>query len=177
MPFDAGSLLRFARNAVRALQSPPRRPRQSRQSGRSRPSPQPRQSEADRKSAVYPGDFTGTPRISYAPRADDRPDAGEIVWAWVPYEEDHSQGKDRPVLLIGAHRGRLLGLMLTSRDRNGSSSSDPSYVDIGAGPWDRQGRPSEVRTDRIISLAPAEVRRIGAILPRATFERATAHLG
>ncbi|MHA7156096.1 type II toxin-antitoxin system PemK/MazF family toxin [Arthrobacter sp. TMN-50] len=115
--------------------------------------------------------------MSYAPRADDVPDAGEIVWAWVPYEEDYRQGKDRPVLLIGRHRGRLLGLMLTSRNRNDSTTSDPAYVDIGSGAWDVQGRPSEVRTDRIIQLAPGDVRRIGAVLPRAQFNRVAARLG
>lgn len=165
MPFDASSLLRFARRAVRALQPPQRQAKPH------------RAASSDRVPSAYPGDFSGTPRISYAPNPDNRPDAGEIVWAWVPYEEDHRQGKDRPVLLIGKHGEKLLGLMLTSRDRNGAHGSDPDYVDIGAGPWDRQGRPSEVRTDRIIQLAPADVRRIGAVLPRAAFDRVVARLG
>ena len=38
---------------------------------------------------------------SYAPEANGQPDPGEVVWAWVPYEEDPSKGKDRPVLVIG----------------------------------------------------------------------------
>lgn len=165
MPFDASSLLRFARRAVRALQPPQRQAKPH------------RAASSDRVPSAYSGDFSGTPRISYAPNPDNRPDAGEIVWAWVPYEEDHRQGKDRPVLLIGKHGEKLLGLMLTSRDRNGAHGSDPDYVDIGAGPWDRQGRPSEVRTDRIIQLTPADVRRIGAVLPRAAFDRVVARLG
>ena len=37
----------------------------------------------------------------YAPEIDGEPDPGEVVWGWVPYEDDPSQGKDRPVLLIG----------------------------------------------------------------------------
>lgn len=164
MRFDAGSLVRLARSAVRAFQSPSR-PRATPKAG-------PRAGEQGR--STYPGDFTGKPRISYAPRADNIPDAGEIVWAWVPYEEDHSQGKDRPVLLIGKHQGRLLGLMLTSRDRTAGGTGDPAYVDIGSGPWDKQGRPSEVRTDRIIQLAPGDVRRIGAVLPRAQFTQVAA---
>lgn len=49
----------------------------------------------------YPGDFTGVPPFDYAPEPDGQPDAGEIVWAWVPFEEDHTRGKDRPVLLVG----------------------------------------------------------------------------
>ncbi len=50
---------------------------------------------------AYPGDATTLPDTTYAPAPDGNPDPGEIVWTWVPYEEDHSQGKDRPVLVIG----------------------------------------------------------------------------
>ncbi|WP_026533040.1 type II toxin-antitoxin system PemK/MazF family toxin [Arthrobacter sp. H41] len=119
---------------------------------------------------------TPIPRISYSPSLDGKPDPGEIVWTWVPYEEDASQGKDRPVLLIGRNGPRLLGLMLTTRDRNNASTSDDRYLDIGAGPWDPQGRPSEVKLDRIILIDPAGVRRIGALLPRARFDRVAAAL-
>lgn len=34
--------------------------------------------------------------VTYAPHDDDQPDPGEVVWAWVPYEEDATQEKDRP---------------------------------------------------------------------------------
>lgn len=119
---------------------------------------------------------TPTPHISYSPSLDGAPDPGEIVWTWVPYEEDASQGKDRPVLLIGRNGPRLVGLMLTTRDRNNASTSDDRYLDIGAGPWDPQGRPSEVKLDRIILIDPAGVRRIGALLPRARFDRVVAAL-
>ncbi|GAB5080487.1 hypothetical protein ARTHROSP310_36360 [Arthrobacter sp. AD-310] len=27
---------------------------------------------------------------------DGEPDPGEVVWTWVPYQEDHGRGKDRP---------------------------------------------------------------------------------
>src|ERR1700752_2148705 len=37
--------------------------------------------------------------VAYAPEADGEPDPGEVVWAWVAYEDDPSRGKDRPVLL------------------------------------------------------------------------------
>ncbi|HSO64208.1 MAG TPA: type II toxin-antitoxin system PemK/MazF family toxin, partial [Ornithinibacter sp.] len=43
---------------------------------------------------AYPGDFTGALTPVYAPRPDGEPDPGEVVWTWVPYEEDHAQGKD-----------------------------------------------------------------------------------
>ena len=67
----------------------------------------------------YPGDFRGTAAVRYAPSPDGAPDPGEIVWTWVPYEEDHTQGKDRPVLLVGRSGPRLLALMLTSKDHSG----------------------------------------------------------
>ncbi|WP_374700269.1 hypothetical protein [Arthrobacter sp. JCM 19049] len=50
---------------------------------------------------IYPGDYTAAVAVNYNPSLDGEPDPGEIVWGWVPYEEDHSQGKDRPVLLVG----------------------------------------------------------------------------
>ncbi|MDI2023002.1 hypothetical protein PJL18_03547 [Paenarthrobacter nicotinovorans] len=91
------------------------------------------------------------------------------MWGWIPYEEDHSQGKDRPVLLIGRDGEWLLGLMLTSKDHDNGARAD-SYVDIGAGPWDRQGRPSEVNVQRIIRLDPRAVRREGAVLGKRQFQ-------
>ena len=112
----------------------------------------------------YAGDYLGAGTISYSPDADGSPDPGEIVWTWVPYEEDHSQGKDRPVLVIGNHRGRLLALMMTSRDRNNARSRDEDYVDIGSGAWDVRGRPSEIKLDRVLQLDPDDsaARRCGA---------------
>jgi hypothetical protein len=117
----------------------------------------------------YPGDFTGRVDVRYDPHPDGRPDPGEIVWTWVPYEEDHSQGKDRPVLLIGRDGSWLLALMLTSRDHDHDPRARERWLDIGSGSWDRKGRPSEVRLDRIIRVAPSSVRREGAILDRRRF--------
>lgn len=120
---------------------------------------------------TYPGDFRGKVTPVYAPSPDGFPDPGEVVWAWVPYEDDYSQGKDRPVLLIGRSGPRLLALMMTTRDRSNARESDPDYVDVGTGPWDAQGRPSEVKLDRVLQLDPAAVRRQGAVLSPAVFER------
>lgn len=125
----------------------------------------------------YPGDFTGTVRTEYSPSADGDPDPGEIVWTWVPYEEDHSQGKDRPVLLVGRDGDWLLGLQLTSKDHDRDAADEARYgrrwIDIGSGPWDAKGRPSEVRLDRVIRVEPAAVRREGAILERKLFTKVT----
>ncbi|MEW1819724.1 type II toxin-antitoxin system PemK/MazF family toxin [Arthrobacter sp. NPDC080031] len=120
-------------------------------------------------SRPYPGDFRGTVSPLYSPDPDGKPDPGEIVWSWVPYEEDYSQGKDRPVLLIGHDGAWLLGLMLTSKDHdNGRRAGD--YVDIGTGDWDPQGRPSEVKVDRVVRVNPADVRREGAVLDKRAFQ-------
>lgn len=107
----------------------------------------------------------------YSPRADGRPDPGEIVWTWVPYEEDASQGKDRPVLLVGRDGDLLLGLMLTSKDHTHPGHRDPEYVDIGTGSWDLKGRASEVKVDRVIRIDPQGIRREGSVLPRQAFDR------
>lgn len=126
----------------------------------------------------YPGDFRGLPDFRYAADRDGVPDPGEIVWTWVPYEEDHSQGKERPVLLVGRDGPWLLALPLTSKDHDRDAAQEHAagrdWVDIGAGEWDRRGRPSEVRLDRVVRVAPAAVRRFGAILPRDTFDQVAA---
>ena len=118
---------------------------------------------------TYPGDFRGKAKVQYSPAANGRPEPGEIVWTWVPFEEDHGKGKDRPVLLVGSHGRYLLGLMLTSKDHDGDDRRADDYVDIGTGPWDRQWRPSEARLDRILQINPADVRREGAILDAGRF--------
>lgn len=131
----------------------------------------------DRGAGGYPGDFQGTVRPEYAPDLDGRPDPGEIVWSWVPFEEDHTQGKDRPLLVVGRDGPWLLGLMLSSRDhdtRPGRPGED--WLDLGVGPWDAQGRPSEVRLDRVVRLAPDAVRREGAVLDRARFDEVAGSL-
>ena len=73
----------------------------------------------------------------------------------------------------------LVALMLTSRDRTepGTTAMDEhgaTWVDIGSGSWDRQGRPSEVRADRLLRLAPDAVRREGGRLDRARYDRVAA---
>lgn len=126
----------------------------------------------------YPGDYPGVPGFEYAPDPDGRPDPGEIVWTWVPYEEDHSKGKDRPVLLVGRDGSWLLALGLTSKDHDRDAAQEQragrTWVDIGSGAWDVRGRPSEVRLNRVLRVDPARVRREGAVLDRAMFDRVAA---
>ena len=112
--------------------------------------------------------------VSYTPETDGEPDPGEVVWGWVPYEDDPAQGKDRPVLLLGQREGQWLGLMLTSQDHDRDAADEARYgrhwMDVGSGGWDREGRPSEVRLDRLLVLAPEALRREGAALDRAVFD-------
>lgn len=114
------------------------------------------------------GAYTYTGRISweYRPELDRDADPGEIVWTWVAFEEDASVGKDRPVAVIGrADDRRLVALMMSSRDHRG----DRGWLSIGTGPWDREGRESWVRTDRVLAVHANAVRREGAVLPAATY--------
>ena len=68
------------------------------------------------------------PDVAYRPRADGRPDPGEIVWTWVPYDENDGRGKDRPVLVIGRRGDRLLGLMLSSQDHDADAEDEARRV-------------------------------------------------
>jgi len=115
---------------------------------------------------------------TYAPEQDGRPDPGEVVWAWVPYEDDPSQGKDRPVLVVARAGTTLQCLMLTSKDHDRDEADEARYgrywMDVGTGDWDRERRPSEVRLDRLLTLDEAEVRREGAALDRAMFDAVVA---
>jgi hypothetical protein len=92
----------------------------------------------------------------------------------VPYEEDATQGKDRPVLLLGRRGSQWLALMLTSQDHDRDAADEARWgrhwMDVGTGAWDRERRPSEVRLDRLLELDPGGIRREGAALDRTTFD-------
>ena len=115
---------------------------------------------------------------SYEPNPDGEPDPGEVVWAWVAYEDDPAQGKDRPVLLVGRDGDDLLGLQLTSKDHDRDAEDEARWgrywMDVGSGGWDREGRPSEVRLDRLLVLDDSAIRREGAALDRGIFEAVVA---
>ena len=102
-------------------------------------------------------------RIEYAPQLDGDPDPGEVVWTWVPFEDDPKLGKDRPVVIIGRHGSRLSGVALTSKQK-------PHTVEVGTGPWDSQGRTSYAKVDRLLDIDAAAVRREGAVLSRRRFD-------
>jgi hypothetical protein len=112
--------------------------------------------------------------IEYSPVIDGRPDPGEVVWAWVPYEDDPSRGKDRPVLVLARDGNRLTALALTSKDHDRDEQQEARagryWMDVGTGEWDRRRRPSEVRLDRVLTLDVYAVRREGAALAHDVFD-------
>lgn len=112
-------------------------------------------------------------RITYSPRRDGAPDAGEVVWTWVPYEENDGRGKDRPVLVIGRHGAdRVYAVRLTSKSHDG----DRDYLSIGPGAWDAQGRPSWVDIEQLYSVHVRGMRREAATLDRRRFAGVAAAL-
>ena len=124
--------------------------------------------------SAYAGDYVGLPVIEYAPHSSSLPDPGEIAWGWVPYEEDYSQGKDRPVLIIGRDGPWLLGLPLSSVDHRVDTLQEARvgrfWIPIGKGNWDSQGRASEVRVDRIVRFSPDGMRRVAGSLDKQRYQ-------
>ena len=115
---------------------------------------------------------------TYSPEMDGEADPGEVVWAWVPYEDDPSQGKDRPVLVLGRKGATLTCLYMTSKDHDRDAEDEARWgrywMDVGTGAWDAAGRESEIRLDRVLLLQDSEVRREGAALDRAIFDQVVA---
>lgn len=114
----------------------------------------------------------GAVSIAYNPVTDGDADPGEIVWTWVPYEENDGRGKDRPVLVVAAEPGgTLLGMQLTSKPHDGTYD-----VGIGSGPWDSAGRPSWVRLERVFRLRQGGIRRDAVALDAERFALVAAAL-
>ncbi len=111
--------------------------------------------------------------MTYAPEIDGEPDPGEVCWAWVPYEDDPRQGKDRPVLLLARDGDHWLALQLTSKDHDRDADQEARagrlWMDVGSGGWDRERRPSEVRINRLLRLPDDGVRREGAAVSEEIF--------
>lgn len=129
---------------------------------------------------TYLGDWRGALPDSAVNAWDGKRDGeaapGEIAWAWVPFEEDYSQGKDRPVLLLCEAPGQpdvLLALPLTSKDHDRDAAQEARegrlWMDIGSGTWDQRGRRSEVRINRVLQLRRHDIRREGAVVDRNEF--------
>lgn len=133
---------------------------------------------APKLSRRYPGDYRGRPPISYDPHTGKLPDPGEVVWAWVPYEDDAKQGKDRPVLLVGREGDWFLGVYLSSTDRDADEAQEKSvgrhWVKVGTGAWDTRRRESHARVDRVVRIHPDDVRGRAEKLDKVRFDRVAA---
>jgi hypothetical protein len=165
-----------------------RRKAPSREAGRRggrRPSSTPAARSSRVDAGALPGEFgpdatvevdphrVGRVRMSYSPQTDRAPDPGEVVWTWVPFEENDGRGKDRPVLVVAVESaGTYLAVQLTSKDHDGEGD----YVPVGAGGWDGERRPSWVDLDRVIRVHEGGMRREAAALPREAFEQVTDRL-
>lgn len=110
---------------------------------------------------------------SYNPDTDGEPDPGEIVWTWVPYEENDGRGKDRPVLVVAREEpGTVLALQLSSQERHGEAD----WVSVGSGGWDADRRESWVDTSRLLRVHAEGMRREAVALGRDRFDRVIEHL-
>ncbi|MGW0036680.1 type II toxin-antitoxin system PemK/MazF family toxin [Gordonia sp. NPDC003376] len=117
-------------------------------------------------------------QVLYTPQLDGDADPGEIVWTWVPFEDDPAQGKDRPVLVVGRDPrdddpDHVLGLMLSSKEHR---RDDESWMSLGAGAWDSEQRESFIRLDRVLVIDDDTIRREGAILDETRFAAVAAEL-
>ena len=157
------SLPRVLRSLLRTVLQPTR----------SSPAAPRREAPAGRGVHDLPSGLDGV-ELVHRPEADSEPDPGEVVWAWVPYDEGDGRGKDRPVLVVGRRGADLVGLMLSSKDHDRDAADEARYgrtwMDVGRGGWDPRGRPSEVRLDRLLLLPPGSTRREGAAIDRAVFD-------
>ena len=126
----------------------------------------------------YPGDYPGMPQVSYSPVPGKNPDPGEVVWTWVPYEEDHAKGKDRPVVLVGRDGDWLLGVPLSSVDHEADADQEAGegrhWTAVGTGAWDSKRRPSQARVDRVIRVHPDDVRGRAEKLDKPRFDKVAA---
>ncbi|WP_460795521.1 type II toxin-antitoxin system PemK/MazF family toxin [Microbacterium sp. GXF0217] len=111
--------------------------------------------------------------LAYSPALDGAPDAGEIIWTWVPYDENDGRGKDRPVLVLGPQStDRVYAVRMTSKPHDGRRD----YLSIGSGSWDREGRESWVDIEELYSVHHQGMRREAAILDRERYRRVTSAL-
>ena len=111
-------------------------------------------------------------RVEYSPELDGDADPGEVVWAWVPFEDDPSRGKDRPVVVVGRVGGHdLAAVPLTSKNKGRAD-----HVAVGTGGWDPQRRDSWAKVDRLLTIDEDDVRREGSALSKDRFDDVIAQL-
>ncbi len=113
------------------------------------------------------------PAFVYDPSLDGDADPGEVVWTWVPFEDDPSQGKDRPTVVIARDGDEVLLLQLSSRSHEDRPDRE-DWIELGSGAWDPGSRVSYVDTGRVLRVAADSIRREGAVLEQARFDAVVA---
>lgn len=112
----------------------------------------------------------GDVNVGYSPSRNGQPDSGEVIWTWVPYEENDGRGKDRPVLVIGRQSAdRVYAVRMTSK----AHDRDRDFLSIGSGSWDSQGRESWVDIEQLYSVHHDGMRREAAVLDKGRYGRVT----
>ncbi len=112
----------------------------------------------------------GDVNVGYSPSRNGQPDSGEVIWTWVPYEENDGRGKDRPVLVIGRQSAdHVYAVRMTSKAHDG----DRDFLSIGSGAWDSQGRESWVDIEQLYSVHHDGMRREAAVLDKGRYGRVT----
>jgi len=112
----------------------------------------------------------GDVNVGYSPSRNGQPDSGEVIWTWVPYEENDGRGKDRPVLVIGRQSAdRVYAVRMTSK----AHDRDRDFLSIGSGAWDSQGRESWVDIEQLYSVHHDGMRREAAVLDKGRYGRVT----
>lgn len=163
------SILRRLANAVfgsltrRTSRTPREEPGRSGRPGRSE---EPGREQGSATVRLDPEKIGGV-RVDYSPKKDGAPDSGEVIWTWVPYEENDGRGKDRPVLVVGRQSAeRVYAVRMTSK----AHERDRDYLSMGSGDWDSQGRPSWVDIEQLYSVHIDGMRREAAVLDRERYD-------
>ncbi len=67
-----------------------------------------------------------------------------------------------------------MGALLVAVPLTSKAHHNEAQVPVGAGRWDRDGRPSYAKVERLLDIDARSVRREGAILDRAHFDAVVA---
>ena len=82
------------------------------------------------------------------------------------------------MLVLARQESMLVCLYMTSKDHDRDADDEARYgrywMDVGSGGWDSEGRESEIRLDRVLTIPEDEVRREGAALDQSMFDAVVA---
>lgn len=129
---------------------------------------------ASERAIEYDIERYGLPNFEYEPERNGAPDPGEVVWTWVPFDENDGRGKDRPVLVLADTEDHVIFGQMTSKDNTRDAEWEAKWgrhwIDVGTGEWDSKGRPSEVRLDRLLVAHMDQIRREGSFLRKDIYD-------